>query len=83
MKVFSKLNIERYYKMTNDELEEEAGKFKIVGYFSGSILIRVKIIEQLIAKDTSIMLRYTLLATIAAITIAVISLIISLIAIFI
>lgn len=83
MKIFNKLNIERYYKMTDDELEKEAGKFKIVGYFSGSIIIRGKIIEQLIAKDTSIMLRYTLLAAVAAIVVAVISLIISLIAIFI
>ncbi len=81
--MLKKIDVERYYKMSNEDLESEAQKFKMGSYFDGRIIRREKIIEQLIAKDTSIMLRYTLTATFVAVCMAVISLIISLIAVFI
>lgn len=51
MKKEEDLFFTKYYEMSDEDLEKEAGKYKIGGYFNGSIIIRERIIEQLIRKD--------------------------------
>ncbi len=82
MNILKKINIERYYKMDNEELEHECRKFSMGSYFNGNIIRREKIIEQLIAKDNAIMFSYTVISTLIILSITFISLTISLIAIF-
>ena len=59
--------------MNDEDLEAEARKFCIGGYFDGNIIRRERIIEQLIVKDNAIMFRYTLLSTFITLIIALIS----------
>ena len=86
MKLLAKINdlfsYDKYYKMSNSNLEEEASKYKIGGYFDGNIIRREKIIEQLIAKDNASMFKKSLIISIFTLIVAFISLIISVIAIF-
>ena len=82
MNILKKIDVERYYKMDNEELEHECRKFNMGNYFNGNIIRREKIIEQLIVKDNAIMFRYTVISTLIILLIALISLVISLIAIF-
>ena len=79
---FKSLDIGRYYKMNDDELESEATKYHIGGYFDGRIIRREIIIEQLIAKDNARMFRFTLIASISTLFVAIISFILSLISLF-
>ena len=82
MNILKKIDVEKYYRMNDKELEQECRKFNMGNYFNGNIIRREKIIEQLIAKDNAIMFRYTVISTLIILLIAFISLIISLIAIF-
>jgi len=86
MKLIKKINnlfsYDRYYKMSDDNLEKEATKYKIGGYFDGRIIRREKIIEQLIAKDNASMFKRSLIISTFTLIVAAISLIISVIAIF-
>ena len=86
MKLIKKINnlfsYDRYYKMSDDNLEKEATKYKIGGYFDGRIIRRGKIIEQLIAKDNASMFKRSLIISTFTLIVAAISLIISVIAIF-
>jgi len=82
MNILKKIDVERYYRMGTDELEQECRGFNMGSYFNGNKIRREKIIEQLIAKDNAIMFRYTVISTLIILLIAFISLIISLIAIF-
>ena len=76
-------NYGKYYKMSNDDLEDEAGKFKIGGYFDGRIIRREKIIDQLIAKDNATMFKRSLIVSFITLICVIISLIASIIAIFV
>jgi len=85
MKIMDKLNdlfsYNKYYKMSIDDLEKEASKYHIGGYFDGRIVRREKIIEQLIAKDNAAMFKKALVISLITLMIVFISLIVSIIAI--
>jgi len=86
MKLIKKINnlfsYDRYYKMSVDNLVKEAHKYDIGGYFNGNIIRREKIIEQLIAKDNASMFKRSLIISTFTLIVAAISLIISVIAMF-
>ncbi len=80
MKIFNKitnwLSVNRYYKMSDAELENEASKWKIRGYgFASGSIDRQIIINALLEKDKANNSRL-------AIAISVIALIVSIFAIF-
>jgi len=81
IRFFRSLDVERYYTMSDDELESEASRYHMGSYFDGNIIRRETIIEQLIAKDNARMLRFTLIASICTLIVAFVSLMISLISI--
>jgi len=72
------LTVNKYYKMSNHELELEASRFKIGGYASSrGTVIRERIIEQLLAKDLANNSRFATFISLLALLISVISIIIS------
>jgi len=85
MKIMGKLNdlfsYNKYYKMSTEDLEKEANKYNIGGYFDGRIVRREKIIEQLISKDNAAMFKKTLIISLITLMIVFISLVVSIIAI--
>ena len=82
MKFLRNLNVLRYYKMSNEDLEAESQRYGMGSYFDGNIIRREKIVEQLILKDNAIMFRYTLLSTLITLIIVIISLLMRLVAVF-
>ena len=78
-KIFGKiremLTVDKYYKMTNAELETEAHKWNIKGYgdsVSGSV-IRPIIIDALIRKDKANDSRFAIFISTIALVISIIS----------
>lgn len=73
-----KFSVDKYYIMTDAQLEHEASKYHIqeYGYPSGGIS-RERIIKQLLEKDGANNSRISLFISIIAILISIISLIIS------
>lgn len=66
---------DRYYKMSDEELEKEASKWKIreYGYRSGAINRQI-IIDALLKKDNANNARYAFMLSIIAILVSFISL---------
>ncbi|MHB8276032.1 MAG: hypothetical protein ACYDIA_00045 [Candidatus Humimicrobiaceae bacterium] len=87
MKLLTKINnlfsYDKYYKMSNDDLEKEAEKYALDSYCTqhGGI-VRSEVIKQLIAKDNASMFKKSLIISAFVLVVAIISLIISIIAIF-
>lgn len=75
--MFKKLNnftIDRYYKMSDGELEKEANKWKIRGYgYSNGTINRDIIIDALLKKDASNNSRYAIIISIFAAALSLIS----------
>lgn len=72
----------KYYKMSTDDLEKEAGKYQMGSYFDGSIVRRELIIEQLIAKDNATMFKRSLIISLITLIVVFISFVVSIIALF-
>ena len=81
-KISNLFSYNKYYKMSTDDLEKEAAKYSIGSYFTGRIVRRESIIEQLITKDNASMFKKTIIISTFTLVIAVISLVISIITIF-
>lgn len=64
------LSVNKYYQMSNKELELEASKYKIGGYFDGRRIDREKIIQQLLTKDSENISRFSLILSLIAILIS-------------
>jgi hypothetical protein len=71
---FDLFTINRYYRMSDHELEMEASKYKIGGYSDGRGVIRERIIDQLIKKDQANSSRVAIFMSIIAIVISVVAL---------
>ena len=82
MKLITKINnlfsYDKYYKMSDENLENEIKKYGI-GDFSADAILRRNRIEQLIAKDNASMFKKSLIISAFVLAVAVISLIISVI----
>lgn len=48
---FEKIKVDKYYRMSQEELELEANKYNIGEYYDGNKVLRSQIIKQLIEKD--------------------------------
>lgn len=72
-KFCDKLTVDRYYKMSNHELELEAGKYKIGEYFDGTKISRQLIIKQLLEKDIANNSRFAILISLLALMISIVS----------
>jgi len=85
MKLIEKINdllsYNKYYKMPDEDLENEIKKYNM-GDFSTNDILRRNRIEQLIAKDNASMFKKSLIISFFTLIVAFISLIISVIAIF-
>jgi len=71
---FSLFTVDRYYKMSNHELELEASKFRIGGYVIDGRMVRERIIKQLLEKDKANNSRYAIFISIIALIISIIAL---------
>ena len=79
-KITDSLTVNKYYKMSNLELEQEAAKFKIGEYVENVGITRTsrrRIIEQLLTKDLANNSRFAAFISILALLISIISIIIS------
>lgn len=80
-KVKNIISADRYYKMTTEELEQEASKYKIGEYaenMAGRTIVRRRlIIEQLLAKDLANNSRFAVFLSILALIISIVSVFIS------
>ena len=78
MKLIKKINnlfsYDRYYEMTDENLENEIKKYGI-GDFSADAILRRNRIEQLIAKDNASMFKRSLIISAFTLIVAAISLI--------
>jgi len=87
MKLIKKINnlfsYDKYYKMSNDNLVKEANKYALQHIYNhhGNIE-KTEVIKQLIAKDNASMFKRSLIISTFTLIVAAISLIISVIAIF-
>lgn len=81
-KLFQVFGVDKYYKMSNSELEQEASKYKIGEYVESTgertVVRRRLIIEQLLAKDLSNNSRVAIFISLFALVISIISIIVSL-----
>jgi len=78
-KIIEFLTVNKYYKMSNNELELEAAKYKIGEYVENVGITRIsrkRIIEQLLAKDLASNSRFATFISILALLISIISIII-------
>ncbi|MBU1033947.1 hypothetical protein KKI22_03325 [Patescibacteria group bacterium] len=64
------ITVNRYYQMNNKELELEASKYKIGGYFDGGRIDRERIIQQLLKKDSENLSRFSIALSLVAILIS-------------
>lgn len=79
MKLVNLLTVNKYYKMTDIELEHEAAKYKIGGYGTANgTVIRERIIEQLIQKDIANNSRFAIGISMLAIVISTLALLLRL-----
>ena len=80
-KILEFLTVNKYYKMSNHELELEASKYKIGDYAEniGNItrVNRRRIIEQLLAKDLANNSRFAVFISVLALLISIVSIIIT------
>ncbi len=75
MGIFDFLTVNKYYKMTNRELELEAARYKIGGYAVDGRLVRERIIKQLLEKDKANNSRYAVFISVVALAISILALI--------
>lgn len=77
MKFLDNLKIDKYYKMSDHELEIEASKYKIGGYGNPNTgrVIRERIITQLLEKDKANNSRYAIAISLIALFISILALI--------
>jgi hypothetical protein len=75
--MFDFLKVDRYYKMTDHQLELEAAKYKIGGYAGDRRIIRERIIEQLIEKDKANNSRFAVFISALALIISVAALLLN------
>lgn len=69
------LSVNRYYQMSNAELEQEAAKYKIGGYgTTQGRVIRERIITQLLEKDSANNSRIAIAISVLALIISIIAL---------
>lgn len=76
-KVIDLLTVNKYYRMSDGELEREASKWKIGEYFNGQFISRRIIIEQLIERQKANNSRTAILISVVALIISIVALIIS------
>ena len=82
-KIYNLFSYDKYYKMSNDDLAKEAGKYALDGcYTQYGGIVRSEVIKQLIAKDNASMFKKSLIISSFTLIVALISLIVSLISIF-
>ncbi len=78
MLIFDKLKqalfVDKFYRMNNKELEEEASKYNIGGYFDGNRIDRERIIQQRLKIDSENLSRLSVFFSISAIIISLFSL---------
>lgn len=76
MNIFNFLGVNKYYKMDNERLVEEAVKYRIESYgTSNGLIIRERIIDQLLKKDIANNSRFATFISTLALIISVIALI--------
>ena len=82
MGLFDFLKIDRYYKMDNKKLVEEAVKYRIEGYgtYPNGLIIRERIIDQLLKKDIANNSRFATFISFFALAVSISTLIVSVIA---
>lgn len=78
-------NYDKYYKMSNEELKHEANKYGLQRIYNPISLDieRTEVIKQLIDKDNATMFKRSLIVSFITLICVIISLIVSIIAIFI
>jgi hypothetical protein len=74
MKKLKFLSVNRYYRMSELELEKEASKYHIGGYVDNLGIVRERIIDQLLKKDNANNSRYAIGLSVLALVISVIAL---------
>jgi len=88
MKLLAKINdlfsYDKYYKISDYDLTKEAKKYALGNCYNriNGNIVRTEVIKQLIAKDNASMFKKSLIISIFTLIVAFISLIISVIAIF-
>lgn len=77
MNIFNFFGVNKYYKMTNEELCDEAVKYGIEGYgtYPNGLIVRERIIDQLLKKDTANNSRVATFISISALIVSFIALI--------
>lgn len=74
MSFFDFITVDKYYKMTNMELEHEASKYKIGSYATYGRVVRERIIKQLLEKDKANNSRYAIIISVIALIVSFIAL---------
>jgi len=72
-----KFTVNRYYKMSTQQLEIEASKYQIGGYADEHGVLRERIIEQLLQKDTANNSRFAIFISIFALVVSFLALFIN------
>jgi len=77
MSIFNFFGVNKYYKMTNKELCDEAVKYGIEGYgtYPNGSIVRERIIDQLLKKDTANNSRFATFISVIALIISIFALI--------
>jgi len=76
-KILDRFKVDKYYKMSNHDLELEASKYKIGGYGNPNTgrVIRERIITQLLEKDKANNSRFAIVISLIALFISILGLI--------
>ena len=84
IKINNLFSYDRYYKMTDDELIKEVQKYNLKHIYNNwnFNLDRTEAIKQLVSKDNASMFKKSIIISAFVLVVAIISLIISVIAIF-
>lgn len=73
-KIKQLLFVDKYYKMSDEELEKEAAKYNIGGYFNGNKIDRDLIIQQRLRVDSENLVRLSVIFSVLAIIISIMGL---------
>ncbi|MFA6587559.1 MAG: hypothetical protein WCT08_00650 [Patescibacteria group bacterium] len=75
-KVIDLLTVNKYYRMSDGDLEREAAKWKIGEYFDGRLISRRLVIEQLIERQKANNSRIAIFISFIALLISLVALLI-------